>query len=395
MEWQFTVDPQTPACRSCRCNFAIDQNLMQYCSAGTVLTITNSIICVNILFVYFHLFHDRYLSLVAMLTNDEIDNGRLYSRLHKTWCFPLCCCACNCLFSPFRRLVSRSKRRLKVDDFDIDMALITPRIIVHGFPAIGLEHLYRNPRGEILRYLDTYHHDKWKLYNFCCEKGRSYDPAIFHNRVERYPFKDHSTPLLKTMIAFADSAKSWLDGDSERVVSMHCKAGKGRAGLMCCVLLIRTGECQSAAEAMAHYDKTRVKNNKGLTVTSQRKWVMFYEMLWRNYWNAPLGVNIGTMPTEGNGVTYALPEEPILVLTGVEVLNCSCLENITVTVAQGTHFAPVHLCSSIATEKKQTKFLTPCHVKGNFKVSVIHRPGVLRKATKVCDLWHNTLFLDS
>jgi phosphatidylinositol-3,4,5-trisphosphate 3-phosphatase/dual-specificity protein phosphatase PTEN len=54
---------------------------------------------------------------------------------------------------------------------------------------------------------------------------------------------------------------------------MHCKAGKGRAGLMCCVLLLRAGVVNSAAEAFKKYDATRVTNNKGLTVTSQRKYV--------------------------------------------------------------------------------------------------------------------------
>ena len=345
-----------------------------------------------------------------MLTNKEIDNGRLHSRLHKTWCFDSCCwgCTCNFFFTPIRRLVSRSKNRISIKEhnFELDLACITPRIIVHGFPAIGLEHIYRNPRGEILRYLDTYHKEHWKLYNFCCEKGRSYDPALFHNRVERYPFKDHNTPLLNTMICYTNSAKEWLDGDIDNVVSMHCKAGKGRAGLMCCILLVRMGVVQSAVDAMALYDKTRVKNNKGLTVTSQRKWVIFYEMLWRKYWNCPVGCDIGKMPLNPNGDndrvsnsdatntstainTYQLPVEPMLHLTSVHVLNCNILDNVTITVSQGTNFAPLQLCSSIATEAKQTMFLTPCHV------SVTHRPGMFRKKTTVCDLWHNTLFLDS
>ena len=93
--------------------------------------------------------------------------------------------------------------------------------------------------------MDHYHKDHYKVFNFCCEPGRGYNPEVFYGRVERYPFKDHNTPPLETMAAFANSVKQWLDSDPENVVNMHCKAGKGRAGLMCCVALIRTGENSS------------------------------------------------------------------------------------------------------------------------------------------------------
>ena len=84
------------------------------------------------------------------------------------------------------------------------------------------------------------------LFNFCCEPGRGYDPALFHGRVQRYPFKDHCTPPLETLAAFGNGAKLWLEEDDANVCSMHCKAGKGRAGVMGCVLLVRSGACQSA-----------------------------------------------------------------------------------------------------------------------------------------------------
>ena len=51
---------------------------------------------------------------------------------------------------------------------------------------------------------------------------------------------------------------------------------------MTCILLLRSGEFQSALEVLDHYDATRVTNNRGLTVTSQRKYVIFYELLGDN-----------------------------------------------------------------------------------------------------------------
>ena len=120
---------------------------------------------------------------------NELDNGHLYSRLHKTSCCPDKIAACNCLFHSCRKLVSGKKMRFEQDSFDLDLTYLSDRIIVHGFPAIGIEHIYRNPRYEIKRLLDSRHHDQYKMYNFCCEPGRGYDAAVYHGRVERYPFK--------------------------------------------------------------------------------------------------------------------------------------------------------------------------------------------------------------
>jgi len=111
---------------------------------------------------------------------------------------------------------------------------------------------------------------------------------VFDGRVERYPFRDHGVPPVETLSEFCNSAKAWLDADPENVVSLHCKAGKGRAGIMTCCLLIRTGFKQSSTEALDYYDQTRVKNNKGLTVKSQRKFVRIYERLWRERWEVSL-----------------------------------------------------------------------------------------------------------
>ena len=157
------------------------------------------------------------------------------------------------MFHPCRKAVSRKKRRYQKDGFDLDLVYLSDRIIVHGFPAIGLEHVYRNPRYEIKRLLDLRHNKKYMVYNFCCEPGRGYSPEVFDGRSERYPFKDHNTPPLETIAAFANSAKYWMDQDPENVCSLHCKAGKGRAGLMSCILLLRSGYCATAKGTVLLY----------------------------------------------------------------------------------------------------------------------------------------------
>tara|TARA_B110000285_G_scaffold178129_1_gene200227 strand:+ start:823 stop:1071 length:249 start_codon:yes stop_codon:yes gene_type:complete len=43
------------------------------------------------------------------------------------------------------------------------------------------------------------------------------------------------------------------------VVAIHCKAGKGRTGLIICCFLLFTEMFDTAQEAIDHYDCTRVK----------------------------------------------------------------------------------------------------------------------------------------
>lgn len=53
-----------------------------------------------------------------------------------------------------------------------------------------------------------------------------------------FPFDDHNCPPLQLVAAFCQSAYSWLKGDLENVVVVHCKAGMARTGLMITCLLM-------------------------------------------------------------------------------------------------------------------------------------------------------------
>jgi len=221
---------------------------------------------------------------------------------------------------------------------------------------------------------------------------RGYRPEAFHGRVERYPFKDHNTPPLETMIAFAESAKRWLDQDPQNVISMHCKAGKGRAGLMSCIMLLRSGTFQTAIEALNHYDNTRVTNKRGLTVTSQRKFVIFFETIWRQYYGV-LG-DIGAVPGAAPGQRKA-PPQPELYLVGVEVKDCKlALRNVRIMVYKGTYEHPKILFDSGKGSGSGSTFACEAVLDGNFKVHVEHKPGFFKSKAKLFELWHNTLFVD-
>jgi hypothetical protein len=331
-----------------------------------------------------------------LIRHEDIDDGRIWSKPHKVCCCHSLCFPCNFLFYPCRKAVSGSKRRYEKNGFSIDLTYLSPRIIVHGFPSTGIEHMYRNPRYEVKRFLDTNHPGHFKVYNFCCEPGRGYNPEIFDGRVERYPFKDHNTPPLETMVAFGNSVKAWMEADPANVVSMHCKAGKGRAGLMSCVALIRTGVAKNALDALDLYDRERVSNNRGLTVTSQRKWVIFYEALWRQCWGVK--GNIGDVPAEPlDSNKYPIPVQPTVNLLGVELFNHEPsypLKNIRIQVYKVTNFLPKLLFDSEKGAGEVLDIECDCFIEGNFKVFVSVLTGAFSGYKKVFELLHNTFFMN-
>ena len=56
-----------------------------------------------------------------------------------------------------REKVSTNKFRFHNKDFNLDLTYITNRIIACGFPAEGLEGLYRNKKEDLVRFFTVYH----------------------------------------------------------------------------------------------------------------------------------------------------------------------------------------------------------------------------------------------
>jgi hypothetical protein len=177
----------------------------------------------------------------------------------------------------FKRLVSKKKRRLQTEYFDLDMAYITERVIGMGFPATGCETFYRNNLLDLKAFLDRYH-GEYKIYNLCIEKKRIYPKDFWIDRkVGLFPFNDHAPCPIKLILDFCVDLCLYLTVNPRGVAAIHCKAGKGRTGVMIVCYLIFSGLCQNTDEALAHYAKQRTLNNKGVTIPSQIRYIKYFE----------------------------------------------------------------------------------------------------------------------
>ena len=200
-----------------------------------------------------------------------------------------------------RTAVSLKKRRFVRAGFDLDLTYITPQLIAMGFPSEGKEAKYRNPMAQVQSFFKQFHAGHYKVYNLCSE--REYEEDKFE-KVKAIPFHDHNPPSVHALADACEDIFKYISADARNVAAVHCKAGKGRTGLVCSAVLLRSGEHDTAEDALKYFGILRTENGKGVTIASQRRYVHYY----------------GTMLQLGIPLTVSL-SPPVRTITAVRIFT--------------------------------------------------------------------------
>jgi len=284
--------------------------------------------------------------------------------------------------------VSKNKRRYQADGYDLDLTYICPNLLAMGFPAEKVEGFYRNNMDDVVSFLENKHPSAYKVYNLCSE--RAYDTKKFHDRVASYPFDDHSPPRFELIKPFCEDVDQWLGRNPKNIAAIHCKAGKGRTGVMICCYLLHRQRFTVPADVLNFYGLARTNNSKGVTIASQQRYVGYYSDLTRfklNYRPCTLllhSIQFDMLPTANNHHNSS---------GGGSSSSSGNASAIEVYVSQMK--VRVHKSSSDDYVREHDKVL--CYNKqavpicGDIKVDVYRRNLVQKE--KLFHFWFNTFFL--
>eukprot|EP01059_Diplonema_ambulator_P033173 TRINITY_DN6814_c0_g1_i1.p1 TRINITY_DN6814_c0_g1~~TRINITY_DN6814_c0_g1_i1.p1 ORF type:complete len:390 (+),score=26.85 TRINITY_DN6814_c0_g1_i1:65-1171(+) len=328
----------------------------------------------------------------------------------------------GCCLGGIRRTVSQEKRRYQQDGFDLDLVYISAprvhtkgkkRIVAMGFPSTGFEAIYRNPYREVEQFLRHYHNGHYKVYNLCIEMKHQYRKGCdFGGRYENFPMYDHNPADLQLVAGFCDSVHGWLANDDDNIVAVHCKAGKGRTGMMvCCYILysevgldqpgVEASEAEFvsiAEECMRRYGEERTKNGKGVTIASQKRYVRYWgRVLWECWERREQVSQVDDSPitsADVNALLESIPFNRQALIVSITVVGLRYHPDYRLTLQTSLgQDAPATVASpSPTTDPENLTFPFSMLFRSNVRLALFKSPSVHHATQELFHVWFHIGF---
>lgn len=254
------------------------------------------------------------------------------------------------------------------------------------------------------------HDNHYKVYNLCIEHSYDWD-KFAGGVVAEFPFEDHQTPPMNLIKEFCLDAEAWLAKSQENVIAVHCKAGKGRTGIMVCCLLIYLGICADWEAALELFGERRSTNKRGVTIASQQRYVMYFNQIFKDGMKIPQpkGLELKSISVTGlpksiirrltiqvwqRDVVTKLIEPIVTIKEQPKRASCnpgSCI-GIDGDIEWGESYQVFRDDSSfdVAFDNGE-EWREFCTVKGDVKIQVF--AGTATKSNRLFYAWVNTSFL--
>jgi phosphatidylinositol-3,4,5-trisphosphate 3-phosphatase/dual-specificity protein phosphatase PTEN len=164
----------------------------------------------------------------------------------------------------------------------LDLSAIAPRMYAMSYPSENfIESMYHNDQNDIAEYFNKKHPNKYLIFNL---SGIPYtSKSKFNDKVIDYFWPDHKAPPLYDIFNIIEQAFDFLKKDKDNVICVHCLAGKGRTGTICCSLLLYGKLCYYYNQANDYFSYKRFKQlNKGVQEPSQLRYLKYLDNLIQN-----------------------------------------------------------------------------------------------------------------
>lgn len=197
------------------------------------------------------------------------------------------CNHCRRMVHFIKAVVATPKRTFKSSTATLDLAYITPRLIVAAGPTdTSTKAVFRDNIAHVVAHLDKAHgRGNWHVWNLRGEGPGYAFNAVVGPHCSYRPFPDHQVPTLELMDQVVGEIHSFLTKSPYHVALIHCKEGKGRSGTVCCGFLMyeaqKLGILVTVEEMVAKFTAQRMRKmfGPGVSIDSQLRFLSY----WRTY----------------------------------------------------------------------------------------------------------------